>query len=200
LKQNDILLGERVHLSEVTHVFIPKNLLVLKYNTTLCKNDTFVNNFTEIKIFKLHILYFFYAREGLDAYRDNEYSNTASSQSSHSHIADDVHPFSLSLSDLQTQTKRLSNAAAAAQARQQSGTSSHRTNEPPHIFLIDGTDDGPVITDIIHMFTLNEAQQRVFRIIAYHTLGRSKVGPQLRPGVFGEGGTGKSHLIAAVRA
>ena len=54
--------------------------------------------------------------------------------------------------------------------------------------------------DIIHKFTLNEAQQRVFRIIAYHTLGRSKVGPQLRLGVFGEGGMGKSHLIAAVRA
>ena len=56
----------------------------------------------------------FYAREGLDAYRDNEYLNTASSQSSHSNIADDIYPFGLSLSDLQTQTKRLSNAAAAA--------------------------------------------------------------------------------------
>ena len=54
--------------------------------------------------------------------------------------------------------------------------------------------------DIIHKFTLNEAQQRVFRIIADHTLGRSKVGPQLRLGVFGEAGTGKSRLIAAVRA
>ena len=54
--------------------------------------------------------------------------------------------------------------------------------------------------NIIHKFTLNKAQQRVFRIIADHTLGRSKVGPQLRLGVFGEGGTGKSRLIAAVRA
>src|SRR5205809_577667 len=57
-----------------------------------------------------------------------------------------------------------------------------------------------MIMDIIHKFTLNEAQQHVFRIIAYHTLGRSKVGPQLRLGVFGEGGMGKSRLIAAVRA
>jgi hypothetical protein len=125
--------------------------------------------------------------------------NTASSQSSHSNIADDIYPFGLSLSDLQTQTKRLSNAAAAAQARQQTSTSD-RTDEPPHVFLTDGTDDEPAIMDIIHKFTLNEAQQRVFRIIAYHTLGRSKIGPQLRLGVFGEGGTGKSHLIAAVRA
>ena len=58
----------------------------------------------------------FYAREGLDAYRDNEYLNTASSQSSHSNIADDIYPFGLSLSNLKTQTKWLSNTAAAAQS------------------------------------------------------------------------------------
>src|SRR5436190_9753836 len=43
---------------------------------------------------------------------------------------------------------------------------------------------------IVHKFTLNKAQERAFRIIAYHSLGRSKLGPQLRMGVFGEGGTG----------
>ena len=117
----------------------------------------------------------FYAREGLDPYRDNEYLNTASSQSSHSNITDHIYPFGLSLSDLQTQTKRLSNATAAAQARQQTSTSGDRTDEPPHVFLTDGTDDEPAIMDIIHKFTLNKAQERVFRIIAYHTLGRSKV-------------------------
>jgi hypothetical protein len=98
------------------------------------------------------------------------------------------------------QTKRLSNAAAATKARQQTSTGGDRTGQPPHVFLTDGTDDEPALMDIIHKFTLNEAQQRVFRIIAYHTLGRSKVGPQLRLGVFGEGGTGKSRLMAAVRA
>ena len=72
--------------------------------------------------------------------------------------------------------------------------------DSPHVFLTDGTHDEPAIMDIVHKFTLNKAQERVFRIIAYHTLGRSKVGPQLRMGVFGEGGTGKSRLIAAVRA
>src|SRR6266496_4161371 len=142
----------------------------------------------------------FHTQEGLDTYRDNEYLNTASSQSFHSNIADDVYHFGLSLSDLQTQTKRLSNAATAAQALQKTSTSDNCTDEPPHVFLTDGMDDEPVIMDIIHKFTLDEAQQRIFRIIAYHTLGRSKVGPQLSLGVFGEGGTGKSRLIAAVRA
>ena len=74
------------------------------------------------------------------------------------------------------------------------------TDQSPHVFITHGTDDDPAIVDIIHNFTLNEAQQRVFRIMADHTFGRSKVGPQLRLGVFGEGGTGKSRLIAAVRA
>src|SRR5205814_2063947 len=68
----------------------------------------------------------------------------------------------------------------------------------PHIFLTDGTYDELEIMDIVHKFTLNKAQQRAFHIITYHTLGRSKVGRQLRMGVFGEGGTGKSCLIAAI--
>ena len=77
---------------------------------------------------------------------------------------------------------------------------SDATEESPHIFLTDGTHDEPAIMDIIHKFTLNKAQERTFRIIAYHTLGRSKVDPQLRMGVFGEDGTGKSRLIGAIRA
>ena len=142
----------------------------------------------------------FYSREGLDAYRDNGYLNTASSSSASQPVSDDIYLFDLSFSDLQMQTKRLSNAAAAAQSHQQTSMSGDRTDESPHIFITDDTDDEPAIMDIIHKFTLNEAQQRVFRIIAYHTLGRSKVGPQLHLGMFGEGGTGKSRLIAAIRA
>ena len=142
----------------------------------------------------------FYSREGLDAYRDNGYLNTASSSQLLSLFQMTSISLIFHLSDLQMQTKRLSNAAAAAQSRQQTSMSGDRTDESPHVFITDGTDDEPAIMDIIHKFTLNEAQQRVFRIIAYHTLGRSKVGPQLRLGVFGEGGTGKSRLIAAIRA
>jgi Leu/Phe-tRNA-protein transferase len=45
-----------------------------------------------------------------------------SSQSSHPIISDDVYPSDFSLFDCQTQTKHLSNAAAADQARQQTST------------------------------------------------------------------------------
>src|SRR5205814_9454424 len=73
----------------------------------------------------------FYSREGLDACRDNGYLNTALSKPS---IPDDVYSFGLSLSDLQTQTKRLSNAAAAAQSRQQNNTFDDTTEASPHVF------------------------------------------------------------------
>src|SRR5208282_2601093 len=63
----------------------------------------------------------FYSREDLDAFRDNGYLNTTSSLPSQS-IPDDVCSFNLSLEDLQTRRKLLSNAAAAAQSRQQIGT------------------------------------------------------------------------------
>ena len=81
---------------------------------------------------------------------------------------------------------------------QQTATIGDATEASPHIFLTDGTYDELAIMDIVHKFTLNKAQQHAFCIIAYHTLGRSKVGPQLRMGVFGEGGSGKSCLIAAI--
>ena len=69
----------------------------------------------------------------------------------------------------------------------------------PHVFLSDASDEDAAIKHIVTKFTLNNAQERAFRIIAHHTLGRSKVGPQLRMGVFGEAGTGKSRLIAAIQ-
>ena len=53
---------------------------------------------------------------------------------------------------------------------------------------------------IIHDFSLNKEQTPAFRIIADHSLGHGKFGPQLRMGIFGEGGTRKSILIEAIRA
>ena len=113
----------------------------------------------------------------------------------------DIYSFCLSLQNLQSHIKSLSKDAAAAQSCQEIGSIDDCTEEnSPHVFLTDGTDDEPAIMAIVHKFTLNKEQERAFRIIAYHSLGRSKVGPQLRMGVFGEGGTGKSCLIAAICA
>jgi hypothetical protein len=68
----------------------------------------------------------------------------------------------------------------------------------PYIFL-----SSPVSTEIQHFveeFHLNEEQTLAFRIIANHSIGQSKLGDQLRMGIFGEGGTGKSRSIMAIRA
>ena len=118
--------------------------------------------------------------------------DTPSLQASQS-ISDDVYSFGLSLSEL-------SNAAVAAHSCQETSTIGNATEESsPHVFLPDGTHDEPAIMGIVQKFALNTAQERAFCIIAYHTL-RSKVGPQLRMGVFGEGRTAKSRLIAAIHA
>ena len=88
--------------------------------------------------------------------------------------------------------KLLSNAAAAAQSCQETSTIGDATEESSlHVFLTDGTHNKRVIMGIVQNFALNTAQEHAFCIIAYHTLG-NKVSPQLRMGVFGEGGTGKS--------
>jgi hypothetical protein len=65
----------------------------------------------------------------------------------------------------------------------------------PGVFLT-----GSDITSLIRDFSLNANQARAFRIICNHALGHHlPTEPQLLMGVFGEGGTGKSRLIEAIR-
>jgi len=59
---------------------------------------------------------------------------------------------------------------------------------------------GSDINSLIRNFKLNAQQALAFRIICNHVLGHHLPSePQLLMGVFGEGGTGKSHLIDAIR-
>ena len=86
-----------------------------------------------------------------------------------------------------------------------SSSISNMASEPvdsvhPHIFLTDGTEIARGVQTVIQQFNLNDDQAFAFQVIVDQTIGRAKVGPQLRMGIFGEGGTGKSRLIDAVRA
>ena len=66
----------------------------------------------------------------------------------------------------------------------------------PDVFLTNESN----ILSIIRSFSLNKEQTRAFRIICNHALGiHAAEEPQLLMGVFGEGGTGKSTLIEAIR-
>ena len=66
----------------------------------------------------------------------------------------------------------------------------------PGVFL-----KGSDIFSLIRDFSLNSEQALAFRIICNHALGHhAPSDPHLLMGVFGEGGTGKSRLINAVRS
>jgi hypothetical protein len=61
-------------------------------------------------------------------------------------------------------------------------------------------DHAIAMKNIIKEFQLNDEQTLPFSIVANHSIGESKVGPQLLMGVLGEGGTGKSRVIDAIRS
>lgn len=84
------------------------------------------------------------------------------------------------------------------EARRQPSTAT--TGTEPHIFISDNVDHAHTMAAIINIFSLNEKQQLAFHIVTDHTLGSVRFGKQLRMGIFGEGGTGKSRLIEAIRA
>jgi len=70
-------------------------------------------------------------------------------------------------------------------------------NIQPGVFL---TGESVLQVSVAREFSLNKEQTRAFRIICTHALGIYAADePQLLMGVFGEGGTGKSTLIEAVR-
>src|SRR5579859_3836181 len=77
---------------------------------------------------------------------------------------------------------------------------SNEPNHQPYMFLTDTDSEQTSVIEIIGDYNLNSEQALAFRIITDHALKKSQFGKQLLMGIFGEGGTGKSHLIEAVRA
>jgi ATP-dependent DNA helicase PIF1 len=70
----------------------------------------------------------------------------------------------------------------------------------PTVFLTGQAEIEETLQMVVQQFTLNYEQTCALRIIAEHSLGRSQIGNQLLMGIFGEGGTGKSRLIEAIRS
>ncbi|KAA1479975.1 hypothetical protein DENSPDRAFT_862094 [Dentipellis sp. KUC8613] len=67
-----------------------------------------------------------------------------------------------------------------------------------HDFAAEAADDQKLIDSFVKDFTLNEEQERAFRIIANHSVSRVK--DQLQMYIGGMGGTGKSQVIKALTA
>jgi len=140
----------------------------------------------------------FDAREGLDAFRDITFPDITTQ--SYSSDPQQFQSLYLPLKTLKSQMLLLTDQVKAHQLNASlEGIQVNSDNIVPDVFITDGTNNEPAILHIVSKFTLNTEQERGFRIVAYHTLNGSHVGPQLRLGVFGEGGTGKSQLIKAIQ-
>ena len=138
-----------------------------------------------------------YTREALDSCEDNGYLQSSPSSSKQS-----IYYSPQPLNVLRESLKSLS-AIAATTATSQAfpitvplATSNHEIQ--PYVFLTDSAQYEHAILDIVNRFTLNDEQKLAIHIITDHSTGQSKVGAQLLIGIFGEGGTGKSHLIKAI--
>jgi AAA domain len=70
----------------------------------------------------------------------------------------------------------------------------------PRIEITSDTEGQRLIDEVSAEFNLNEGQRRAFRCVALQSLGRGRVGDQLRLAIIGEGGTGKSRVIDALRS
>jgi hypothetical protein len=70
----------------------------------------------------------------------------------------------------------------------------------PAVFISDLDSLRHDVSLVADAFTLNVEQRRAFHLIAYHTLRWTALPERLLMGVFGEGGTGKTQVIRAVRA
>lgn len=86
-------------------------------------------------------------------------------------------------------------------AKQNENQLNRRSSRPTQstVFLTGIAEVEAAIHDVVKRFTLNSKQARAFTIIAKHSAGLDRDRKQLRMGVFGEGGTGKSTLVNAIR-
>jgi hypothetical protein len=79
-------------------------------------------------------------------------------------------------------------------------TTMEQSARKPSVFITGQAEMEAALQTVIQEFTLNHEQTRAFRIVAEHSVGRSRIPGQLLMGIFGEGGTGKSRLIEAIRS
>src|SRR5579859_4815574 len=100
-----------------------------------------------------------------------------------------------------------------AAARSEATTGSSRSGDipvRPHVYLSWGPKLDDEIQVMVEEFSLNEEQARAFAIIARQSCRKHQLAanpsmsvtdskPQLLMGLFGEGGTGKSRVISAIR-
>jgi ABC-type dipeptide/oligopeptide/nickel transport system ATPase component len=106
----------------------------------------------------------------------------------------DFHYCSMSLYEMKQSVEMWKLQMAVLEKERYIGQSARQ----PSVFFTSGAEIDAAIDTVVQKFTLNKEQTRALKIVAYHSLGHSKVGSQLLMGIFGEGGTGKSRVIDAI--
>jgi PIF1-like helicase len=146
----------------------------------------------------------YYVREAVDASETQGYLNLSSHHpQNQSHGADEILCPELGVDEIFDALASVSKATLALQSDSTPiiPPPPRRTHEvQPTVYLTDGTEDDTAIDLIVRQFSLNTEQDRAFRIIVNHSLGKGNFGEQLLMGLFGEAGTGKSRVVDAVRA
>ena len=134
-----------------------------------------------------------YVHEATDANLDAGY---LSSQSSVTSAAVNIfHHCSTPIDEM----KRSIEMAKQEMMRLAERTMIDQPSKEPFVFMTGPAEMKAAIQIVVDKYTLNREQARAFSIIAEHSLGQSKIGSQLLMGTFGEGGTGKSRVIEAIR-
>jgi PIF1-like helicase len=145
----------------------------------------------------------YYVREGVDASETQGYLNPSPGHSpNRSHKAAKIHYSLLESNEVFDSLASVSKATFALQSDPTpvNPPPPRRTREvQPTVYLTDGTEDDAAINLIVHQFSLNTEQERAFRLIANHSLGKGNFDEQLLMGLFGEAGTGKSRVVDAIR-
>jgi PIF1-like helicase/Helitron helicase-like domain at N-terminus len=135
-----------------------------------------------------------YVREAVDANWDNEYFSSLSSDGI-LNLNEGVYQCDISQRILRSALRSIGMSHVGPPYIDQ------QTLPPtqPHVYIseMEVTFD---IDSISRHFNLNDEQTLAFRIVVNQSLGFNQFGEQLLMGVFGEGGTGKSQLIRAIKA
>jgi hypothetical protein len=143
-----------------------------------------------------------YVREGVDTSQDNGYLGNVEDSSNVMHIDQEVIYSDIPADDVLDNLNAMSTSfqpTNRSARRESTAQSNHNEEVTPYVYLTDDQQSEDAIARTIEQFTLNEEQQHAFCIIAEHTVGKSQVGDQLLMAIFGEGGTGKSRVVEAVR-
>src|SRR5579859_4221125 len=141
-----------------------------------------------------------YTQEAVDANWDAGYIESSSAIDTNKETPQEIGYATLTLDDMKPSINALSTNAPDCESMPMDVDHSNEPNSQPYVFLTDMDSDQTSVIEIIGDYNLNSEQTLAFRIIADHALKKSQFENQLLMGIFGEGGTGKSRLIEAIRA